>query len=85
MTVDPGQNLNGFSCLHSFQKPPDRLKVSIASLYVMQIVNLPVNEVEINLSRADNHTRYSSDVPDTVSRFVSNYLEIISDVHSRNH
>lgn len=85
MAVDPRQNLDSFAGVHAFQKPPDGLKVSVTAFDVVKVVDLSVNKVKVNLCRAHQGTRNRRYVSDTVSRFVSNYLEIITDVHSSNH
>lgn len=84
MAVDTGQGLDCFTGVHTFQKSSDGLEVPVAAFDVMKVVDFPVNKVKVNLCRADQSARNRCYVSDTVSRFVSNYLEIITDVHGRN-
>ena len=84
MAVDTGQDLDGLPGIHSFQKPSDSLKVSVASLDVMKVVDLPVNKVKVNLRRADQSTWQSRYVSDTARRFVRQDFEIVTYSHSSN-
>lgn len=62
----------------------DRLKAAIAAFDVMKVVNLPVNEVKINLRRAHHSTRNRRYVSDTVRRFVRQNFEIVTYSHFSN-
>ena len=84
MAVDTGQGLDCFTGVHTFQKSSDGLEVSVAAFDIVKVVYLSVNEVEINLRRAYQSARNRCYVPDTVRRFVRQYLEIITYSHCSN-
>ena len=85
MTVDTGQDFNCLAGIHAFQKPSDRLKVSVTPFDVMKVVDLAVNEVKVNLCRADKRARNRRYMSDTIRRFVRQYLKIITYGHSSNY
>lgn len=77
MAVDTREDIHGLFSIHSLQKPPDRLKVSVTAFDVMEVVYLAVNEVKVYLRRAHNRTRNRCYVPYAIRRFVRQYFEIV--------
>ena len=84
MAIDSRQDLDRLAGLHPLQKPPDRLKVPVTTFDVPSSVDLPLDKVKVNLSRAHDRARNRRDVPDTIGRFVRQDFEIVTYSHCSN-
>ena len=73
VTVHAGEDIDYTLRFHPFQQSADRLQVSIAPAHILDIVQFAVNNVKINLLRANQRTRHRSNVPHPVHNGVAYY------------